>query len=131
MQSVTRLKCLKISHSTSINQGLLNNGKTKKIHVFFYAKLQATLMALLGLIAGIIYSLGGLLWELTVGIPLNLGTILAFLALLGMPALFAMVGFITGSISALLYNRAALWVEGIEIDPNHDIILQIEENNPG
>ncbi|MBE22514.1 MAG: hypothetical protein CME22_02375 [Gemmatimonadetes bacterium] len=105
--------------------------KLKKIHVFFYAKLQATLMALLGLIAGIIYSLGGLLWELTAGIPLNLGTILAFLALLGMPALFAMVGFITGGISALLYNRATPWVEGIEIDPNHDIILQIEENNPG
>ena len=104
--------------------------KLKKIHVFFYAKLQATLMALLGLMAGVIYSLGGLIWELTAGIPLNLGTILAFVALLGMPALFAIVGFTTGGISAL-HNRATLWVEGIEIDPNHDIILQIEENNPG
>ena len=105
--------------------------KLKKIHVFFYAKLQATLMALLGLIAGIIYSLGGLIWELTAGIPLNLGTILAFVALLGMPALFAMVGFTTGGISALLYNRATLWMEGIELDPNHDIIVVIEAYDPG
>ena len=105
--------------------------KLKRIRVFFCAKLQATLMAMLGLIAGIIYSLGGLIGELTEGIPLNLGTILAFVALLGMPALFAIVGFATGGISALLYNRATLWMEGIEIDPDYDLILQIEENNQG
>ena len=48
-----------------------------------------------------------------------------------MPALFAMVGFTTGGISALLYNRAILWMEGMKIDPDHDLILQIEENNQG
>ena len=37
-QSVTRLKCLKISHSTSINQRLINNGKTKKNTCFFLCK---------------------------------------------------------------------------------------------
>jgi hypothetical protein len=105
--------------------------KLKRIRVFFCAKLQATLMAMLGLIAGIIYSLGGLIWELTEGIPLNLGTILAFAALLGMPALFAIVGFATGGISALLYNRATLWMGGLEIDPDYDLVLQIEENNQG
>ena len=103
--------------------------RIKKIRIFFCAKLQATLMAILGLIAGMIYSVGGLIWELSAGIPLNLGTILAFAALLGMPALFAMVGFATGGISALLYNRATLWIEGMEIDLDHDLILKNEEND--
>ena len=38
VQSVTRLECLKISHSTSITQGLINNGKTKKNPCFFQVK---------------------------------------------------------------------------------------------
>ena len=103
--------------------------KLKRIRIFFCAKLQATLMAILGLIAGMIYSVGGLIWELSVGIPLNLGTIFAFAALLGMPVLFAMVGFTTGSISALLYNRATIWIEGIEIDLDHDLTLKNEGND--
>jgi|TARA_B110000263_G_scaffold49763_1_gene41564 hypothetical protein len=103
--------------------------KLKRIRVFFCAKLQATLMAMLGLIAGIIYSLGGLIWELTEGIPLNLGTILAFASLLGMPVLFAMVGFATGGISAMLYNHATLWIEGIEIDLDDDLTWKNEEND--
>ena len=87
----------------------------KKIGVLFLAKLQAIIMAVAGLIAGILYSFGGFIYDVfTIGI--NGGTALAFLALIGMPILFAMVGFIAGAIGAVLYNLVAQWFGGIEMD---------------
>ena len=46
------------------------------------------MMASLGFLVGVLYSVGGFLFELSAG-TLNSGTALAFLALLGMPLLFA------------------------------------------
>ena len=89
--------------------------KLKKIGVLFLAKLQAIIMAVAGLIAGILYSFGGFIYDVfTIGI--NGGTALAFLALIGMPIFFAMVGFIVGAIGAVLYNLVAQWFGGIEMD---------------
>lgn len=80
-----------------------------------FAKFQAVLMSLIGLIAGILYSFGGLIYDVfTVG--LNVGTALAFLALLGMPVMFAAFGFMAGLIEAFLYNLFAGWFGGMEID---------------
>ncbi len=47
---------------------------------------------------------------------LNWGTALAFLALIGMPLIFAVFGFITGLIEAFLYNLFASWFGKIELD---------------
>ena len=79
------------------------------------AKLQAIIMAFAGLIAGILYSFGGFVYEAVTG-SLNSGTALAFLALIGMPITFATFGFIAGAIGAFLYNLVAGWFGGIEID---------------
>ncbi len=58
-------------------------------------------MAILGLICGVFYSVGGFFYDLfTIG--LNWGTALAFLALGGMPALFGAFGFLFGAIFAVL-----------------------------
>lgn len=74
-----------------------------KIKILAYAKLQAVILALAGLVAGILYSGIGLIIDLsTVG--LNKGTALAFLAIPGMPIYFAVFGFISGLIGAYLYN---------------------------
>jgi len=57
-------------------------------------------MALLGLICGVIYSLGGFFVDLfTIG--LNRGTAMAFGALVGMPAIFGAAGFLGGALIAL------------------------------
>jgi hypothetical protein len=89
--------------------------KLDKIGVIFLAKLLAISMAVVGMIAGIIYSVGGMIYDLlTVG--LNLGTALAFLALVGMPVLFAAGGFLVGAVAAFLYNSVAKLFGGIEID---------------
>ncbi|MAG02810.1 hypothetical protein CMI42_05725 [Candidatus Pacearchaeota archaeon] len=90
--------------------------KPKKIKVLNYAIFQTLIMALVGLLAGILYSFSGLVidmlvtlgWITTNETPgLSYGTLLAFGALIGMPFYFALFGFITGIIGAFLYNLFA------------------------
>ncbi len=68
--------------------------KVKKNRLFSIAKLQAVIMAIVGLIAGILYSVGGAIYDVLVSIGwitsastpgVGYGTALAFLALVGMP----------------------------------------------
>lgn len=91
-----------------------------KIGVLFSAKLQGIVMAMVGLIAGIVYSFGGAIYELFTG-TLNSGTALAFMALIGIPVLFGAFGLAAGAIGALLYNLAARWFGGIEVDLEQEI----------
>ena len=95
---------------------------SKKIKVFSFAKFQSVLMALLGLLAGIIYSFGGLIidaavsmnWITTSETPgLSYGTILAFGALIGMPLIFATIGFVGGIMEALLFNIFSKWLSAV------------------
>jgi hypothetical protein len=101
--------------------------KVKKMGVLSFAKLQAVIMAIVGLIAGILYSFGGLIIDVLVSIGwvssasastpgLGFGTVLAFGALIGMPIIFATFGFIVGLIEAFLYNLFARWFGGIVLD---------------
>jgi hypothetical protein len=90
--------------------------KLKKIGVLFLAKLQAVIMAFVGLIAGILYSFGGAIYDVLTTGSVNSGTALAFLALIGMPIVSATFGFIVGAIGAFLYNSVAGWFGGIEMD---------------
>ncbi|MGD9487202.1 MAG: hypothetical protein AB7W47_04230 [Calditrichaceae bacterium] len=90
--------------------------KLKKIGVKFSAKLQAVVMGIAGLIAGILYSFGGLLYDLITTGSVNTGTALAFLALIGMPLLFSAFGVIIGLVEAIIYNMYARRFGGIETD---------------
>ncbi|QDU41385.1 hypothetical protein Mal4_57520 [Maioricimonas rarisocia] len=59
--------------------------------------------AFVGLALGLLYSFGGLIHDLlTVG--LNAGTALAFLALVGMPLIFAVPGFLGGLLVSLFHG---------------------------
>ena len=95
--------------------------KSKKIGVLSLAKLLAGLMAFVGLIVGILYSFGGAIidvlvskgWITSASTPgVGWGTALAFLALIGMPSIFATFGLIAGAIGAFLYNSVAGRVGG-------------------
>jgi len=90
--------------------------KLKKIGVLCLAKLQAVIMAFVGLVAGILYSFGGAVYDVVTTGAMNLGTALAFLALIGMPIVFAIFGFTVGAIGAPIYNLIARWFGGIELE---------------
>ena len=89
--------------------------KARRLRPLSFAKFQAILMAPVGLLAGVLYALGGAVYELATR-NLNAGTALAFLALLGMPIAFAGIGFVAGIAEALLYNIFARWLGGLEVD---------------
>ncbi len=89
--------------------------KNTKINPLEFAKFQALLFGLLGLLAGILYSFGGLIIDLLVTLGmivpevastpgLSRGTLLAFGALFGMPVICALIGFIVGPVEAMMYN---------------------------
>jgi len=90
--------------------------KVKKVGILSFAKLQAVLLALVGLIAGIIYSFGGVIYDLVTTGSVNRGTALAFLALLGMPVTFAAFGYTLGFVEAFLYNSFAGSFDGLKFD---------------
>jgi energy-coupling factor transporter transmembrane protein EcfT len=99
--------------------------KIKKIEVFSFVRFHALLFALLGFLAGFLYSVGGFVidllvsmgWITSVSTPgLSYGTVLAFGALVGMPIIFAVVGIVTGFIGAIMYNVFAKWFGGIGLE---------------
>tara|TARA_B100001245_G_scaffold189180_1_gene147312 strand:+ start:40 stop:327 length:288 start_codon:yes stop_codon:yes gene_type:complete len=93
--------------------------KLKKIRIFSLAKLQGILFSYVGLLCGIFYSFGGFIYDLATTGSLNLGTALAFFALIGMPLIFASFGFIVGIILAVLYNLFSRLFGGANIDLAH------------
>ena len=93
--------------------------KLKKIRIFSLAKLQGILFSYVGLLCGIFYSFGGFIYDLATTGSLNLGTALAFFALIGMPLIFASFGFIVGIILAVLYNLFSRLFGGANIDRAH------------
>ena len=91
------------------------------------AKLLGGFMAGVGLIAGIFYSFGGAIYDLINGVPVTEGgpfptwlcgppvCLIAFTAIIGMPIIFAASGTVVGALGAILYNLAARWLGGIEV----------------
>lgn len=101
--------------------------KVTKINVLGFTKFQTIMGALIGLIAGIIYSFGGLIIDILVTIEwvsaeaastsgLSFGTVLAFGALIGMPIIFAVFGFVLGIFESILFNLVAKWIGRIDLD---------------
>lgn len=83
--------------------------KPKKVGIYDLAKPFAVAMSVLGLVAGVLYGVGGAIYDLFNG-QLGFGTILAFFAIIGMPLIFATCGFVVGVIAAVLNNLVASWI---------------------
>jgi len=87
-----------------------------KLSVFRITKRSAYKGALIGFVAGIIYSVGGLLIDILVSLTflspetmetsgLSYGTILAFGALIGMPIIFGFAGALIGLVGSFLQKK--------------------------
>lgn len=85
----------------------------QRIGVFSLAKLQALIMAVIGLIIGILTAIAASV--LSGGANQNWVTDLGFAAIIVLPLVYAVLGFIAGGIGALIYNLAAAWMGGISI----------------
>ena len=97
----------------------------KQLKIFSFAKFQAIMATYLGLGFGILYSVGGLIVDILVSLNwvstaetsgLSYGTVLAFGALVGMPVVFAIGGFVLGIVEAFLYNIFSKWFKAIKIE---------------
>jgi hypothetical protein len=94
----------------------------KSVGVFSVAKIQAAIMAVFGLIIGVIYGLffmvfGAALLSQSGGGPGAGGAVLiGILMMIGIPIMYGAIGFVAGAIGALIYNVAAGFAGGIELE---------------
>ena len=89
--------------------------KLKRIGVLSLASMQGVLMAIFGLIAGLFYAIIMLIFSSLLGSS-GAGIGLGILAIIGIPIVYGILGFISGAIFAALYNLVAGWIGGVEMD---------------
>ncbi len=87
--------------------------KSVKLNYRDFSLLLSYIGLLIGVFLGVLYAFGGLFIDTLVSLGilnlsetpgLSIGTLYAFGALIGMPIIGALLGFITGNIGAFLYN---------------------------
>ena len=88
----------------------------KHIGILSSARFLTILTGIVGLILGIVYSVGGAIYDVIVGQVSWGGTGLAFAAIPGMTAMFAAGGLAVGIIAPLIYNLLARWLGGIRVE---------------
>jgi hypothetical protein len=92
--------------------------KITKIGILSAAKIQGTILGLFGLCAGIIMTIISLIASTlmnsmgnnTAGLGIGIGIAIII------PIIYGAIGFISGAVGAFIYNLAAKWVGGLEID---------------
>lgn len=87
-----------------------------RLGVVSFGKLIGHIMACIGFFFGVLYSFGGLIVDAFVNQQLNLGTLMAMMALIGMPFIFALFGFVCGVLGALIYNHLGNKVSLVELN---------------
>jgi len=88
----------------------------KRINVLKLAIFQGALMAAFGLLAGLFILMFGSMFAGVGGNAGAAGFIGGIGALIFLPILYGIVGFISGAIGAFVYNLVAGVVGGIEIE---------------
>ncbi|MBT8319887.1 MAG: hypothetical protein KJP01_07140 [Gramella sp.] len=99
--------------------------RSGNIRVLAFEKFQSLIVAILGAICGLIYSVGGFMVDLLVSLNLvesvetsglSYGTVLAFGALLVMPVIGAFAGFLFGLAEALVFNLFSGWIKDVDLN---------------
>jgi hypothetical protein len=93
----------------------------KRVQPLSAAKIQGILGVCVGLLAGAMFSLFGLIaGSIAAGADESGGALAGMLfgvgAIIVLPIFYGVLGFIGGAIGAFIYNMAAGWVGGLEID---------------
>lgn len=91
----------------------------RRIGVLSLAKITGMLYAILGLVIGACFSLVSMLGsafapkEAGFG---GMGMMLGVGAIVVLPIVYGLIGFISSLIGAAIYNMLASWVGGVEVD---------------
>jgi hypothetical protein len=90
--------------------------KIKRVNVLSLAKLLAAVNAMLGLIQGLLVTLGS-----SMGVDMSQGQIPANsmmqqFALIYFPVLYAIGGFLGGALTAFIFNHAVKFLGPLEVD---------------
>ena len=90
----------------------------KRIGPLSVAKLSAVLYAVVGLVLGGVFSLVGLAGGFASEAPgaAGIGAVVGVAAIVVFPILYGVMGFVITLLTAWLYNFAADFVGGVEID---------------
>lgn len=102
----------------------MNKLRIKKIDILSAAKMYAVMGAVIGLIIGIIYGLfvivfGAMMMGMGQKESMAAGggsIVMGIVMMIAFPIIYAIFGFISGIIGALIYNIFAKMVGGIEIE---------------
>ena len=99
--------------------------RIKSVGVMSVAKVMGLIYGALGLLIVPIFLVIGLASSMAIkqaqqatgaNLPAAMGPIFAILMAIAAPILYGLMGFVTGAISALIYNLIAGWVGGIEME---------------
>ena len=88
----------------------------KKIGVLSFAKIEALLMAFIGLIEGILVALAAPSVQLASASDVPMELKLGAWAILLLPIVYFVLGFVFGVIGSAIYNLFAKWVGGFELE---------------
>ncbi len=106
----------------------MNKLRIKKLGILSVAKIQAVMMLVLSLLIAIPYGLIIIVISLIGGVGAGSqdgmsglmvgggGVVMGIIVMIAIPILYAIMGFIAGVISALVYNIFAGLVGGVEIE---------------
>ena len=98
--------------------------QVKRVGVFSYAKIMAVTMAAFGIIIGVIY---GLIFMIVGGAMMAGGSrdgagagasslVIGLVMMVAVPVFYGVIGFLAGAFGAVVYNVAAGFVGGIELE---------------
>lgn len=89
----------------------------KRIGVLSMAKLEAVILAIMGLLQGLFFAVfGALLGAAGDMASFGIGAGFGLLAIIFLPIIYGIMGFIMGAIGAFVYNIIAGAVGGIEVE---------------
>jgi hypothetical protein len=103
----------------------MNRLRIKKLGVLSVAKMQGVMGLVIGLIIGVIYGLIIIAYSLLGASILKGnsslavgggGVVVGIIAMIAIPIIYGIIGFIGGALGALLYNLFAGMVGGVEIE---------------
>ena len=103
----------------------MNRLRIKKLGVLSFAKIQSLVMLVVSLLISIPYGLIIIVYSLfgasMIGGNASFavgggGVVVGILVMIGLPIFYAIIGFIFGAISALVYNLFSGLVGGLEIE---------------